>query len=558
MFEQSNENLSSEQATPLIDEQGEKNPSAQEVKAEEVRPAFEQAPKSFAWLIQSVVKSGIFVASGILVIALLGFAQKAGWISAGGGGGDHEQSVSVSSNTKYICPMICVPPSPLPGNCPTCGMKLVASSSNSGGEDGLSVEFSPATRRVANIQTAPVLLMGVERSIHTIGKIALDESRKATISSYVDGRIEKLFADYTGVDVSTGDHMVILYSPQLYGAQVEYLVSKESNMKNNLSSNGNILSLSLLENAKEKLKELGMTEEQIVQLEKRKKAETRLRICAPAGGTVIKKMRDEGDYVKEGTPIYQIADLSVVWLMLELFPEDAAQIRYGQNVEVSVQSLPTELFTGRVAFIDPVVSEKTRTVNVRVEMLNYDRRLRPGDYATATVKIPIASQGEVYDAEMAGKWISPRHPQIVRDQPGRCPLCEKDLVPTSDFGYIKNPSKDHVALVVPRDALLMAGDHTVVYVETEPGHFEIRPVTLGALTDKNAVILSGLKKGEQVATSGNFLIDSQMQLAGNPSLIDPTRAIEALAKRDRKQLGQMEQSEQNNIKKTAFAGSNKQ
>jgi Cu(I)/Ag(I) efflux system membrane fusion protein len=179
---------------------------------------------------------------------------------------------------------------------------------------------------------------------------------------------------------------------------------------------------------------------------------------------------------------------------------------------------------GRVAFIDPTVDPKTRTVGVRVELLN-DGRLRPGDYAEATITMPIGPQGKVFDADLAGKWISPMHPQIIRGEPGQCPICGMDLVPTARYGFANEPMPQPPSLYVPRRAVLLAGGNSVVYVESKPGTFEIRPVALGPILRDKIVILEGLKAGESVATAGNFLIDSQMQLAGKPSLIDPTRAI---------------------------------
>ena len=268
-----------------------------------------------------------------------------------------------------------------------------------------------------------------------------------------------------------------------------------------------------------------MTEDQIRELESSGKANSRQTIYAPVGGTVTEKLAVEGKYVKTGEPIYRIADLSTVWLQLELYPEDASRIRFGQLVESRVTSLPSRILKGRVAFIDPTVNQKRRTVGVRVEFLNEDGRLRPGDYADATISLPIGQQGEVYDAELAGKWISPMHPQIIRDAPGPCPICGMDLVSTSRYGYSTMPVEQPASLYVPRSALLMAGKNSVVYVESEPGRFEIRPVTLGPLLRERAIILDGLKEGERVATAGNFLIDSQMQLAGKPSLIDPAGAI---------------------------------
>src|SRR5690606_16682789 len=132
-------------------------------------------------------------------------------------------------------------------------------------------------------------------------------------------------------------------------------------------------------------------------------------IFSPQEGTVVEKLAVEGNYVKAGDPIYRIAGLSTVWLMLKLFPEDATRIRFGQRIEAFVQSLPGETLLGRVAFIDPTVDPATRTVGVRVELMNEDGRLRPGDYATAHITLPIGPQGEVYDADLAGKWISPMH-----------------------------------------------------------------------------------------------------------------------------------------------------
>jgi Cu(I)/Ag(I) efflux system membrane fusion protein len=268
-----------------------------------------------------------------------------------------------------------------------------------------------------------------------------------------------------------------------------------------------------------------MTDEQIEELEKEGKAQSRLTIYAPQGGTVVEKLAVEGNYVKAGDPIYRIAELSTVWLMLKLFPEDASRIRFGQRVTAVIQSLSGEELTGRVAFIDPVVNPDTRTVGVRVELTNEQGRLRPGDYAEARIDIPIGSQGDVFDADLAGKWISPMHPQIIRSEPGKCPICGMDLVPTSQYGFVDEPVAQPNSLHVPRSAVLLAGGNSVVYVETEPGRFELRPVKVGPILRDKIIILDGLKPGEAVATAGNFLIDSQMQLAGKPSLIDPTRAI---------------------------------
>lgn len=514
------------------------------------------------WLGKSLFHAGLLLVAFIGGIALIGVAQRTGWIRSSGmttALDDHDhmseavytcpmhpqirqtepgdcpicgmklvltansagaaKATASDGNDRYICPMMCTPPSSEPGRCPVCAMELVKATGGGGG-DGVSVTIEPAARRLIGIQTAKAELGAVSQTIRTIGSIDYDESKLATISAYVDGRLEKLYADYVGVPVNKNDDLALIYSPDLYSAQVEYLTANQGNGLKRLggaSSSFNGL-------AKQKLIELGLTEDQVSELQTRGEAESRIRIRSPIKGTVIGKYAVEGDYIDTGQKLYRIADLSTVWLMLDLYPDDAARIRFGQRVEAEVSSVPGDVFTGRVAFIDPTVNPTTRTVKVRVEMQNFDGALKPGDYATARVYVPAIRQDQIYDPALAGKYISPMHPQIIRDQPGDCPICGMDLIPTSTLGYAQQPLPAQQVVTVPREAVLMTGDNSVLYVETDPGRFEIRRVTVGPMTDDRAVILEGLSEGETVATRGNFLIDSQMQLAGNPSLLDPGRA----------------------------------
>ncbi len=473
------------------------------------------------------------MAAGTLLIVGLGLAQRIGWMSSGGGDSTAAQTAAADSNTRFICPMMCTPPQSEPGRCPVCAMELVPATT-SGGGDGLSIEVDPVARRVAGIQTVAVKAVPLLRTIRTIGEISYDEGTLTTISAYVDGRLDGLYADYTGVVVKRGDHLALLYSPEIYAAQVELLQSKQALAQTRTDTLPRIIrsQQQLHDGARQKLLELGMVETQLQELERSGKANFRIHLCAPTSGTVIAKLAEKGTYVKTGTPIYRLADLSIVWLMLELFPDDAAAVRYGQNVTAEVQSLPGKQFTGRVAFIDPVVNPKTRTVGVRVVFSNPKGMLRIGDYAKAQIEVAVTPGGEpldrVYDPALAGKWIGPRHPHVIHSASGPCPVCGMALVPASEFGFSNQPTQQEGSLVVPRNAVLMAGGHSVVYVENEPGRFEIRRVVLGPLCSDQAVILKGVKEGEQVAVKGNFLLDSQMQLAGNPSIIDPTRALAKL------------------------------
>jgi Cu(I)/Ag(I) efflux system membrane fusion protein len=399
-------------------------------------------------------------------------------------------------------------------------MELVEATGGGGG-DGISVTIESSARRLVGIRTAMSKMGEVNRTIRTIGSIDYDESQLSTISAYIDGRLEKMYANYAGVKVKEGDDLALIYSPQLYTAQTEFITSMNSDGK---IGRFQISGGDLNKMARENLTELGMTESQIEQLGKSGKPMSRIRIKSPQRGTVIEKSAVEGDYVKTGDKLYRVADLSSVWLMLDLFPDDASAVRFGQQVEAEIQSMPGEVFTGRVAFIDPTVNPKTRTVRVRVEIMNFDGKLRPGDYATARVTVPAIPMDQVYDPALANKFISPMHPQVIRDEPGKCPLCDMDLVPTSQLGFASEPLPMQQVVTVPRDAVLLAGENSVIYVETEPGRFEIRRVTVGPMNRQEAVIVEGLAAGETVATGGNFLIDSQMQLAGNPSLMDPKKA----------------------------------
>lgn len=473
-------------------------------------------------LVRRLLPAALVLGALVAGIALVGFAQRLGWV---GSAGESAGAEAPASGTIFTCPMHPQIRQPGAGRCPICGMELVPASTAATDLNEFAVRIEPAQRRLANIQTAPVEQGPLQDMLQTVGAIAVDESRQATIAAYIDGRLERLFADYTGVEISKGDHLAVIYSPQLYGAQVEYVEARRA-----VRTSGGLPAVrqaqeALAANTRQRLREFGMTDEQLAELEKTGEAQSRLTIYAPQGGTVVEKLAVEGSYVEAGDPIYRIAELSTVWLMLKLFPEDASRIRFGQRVEAVVQSLPGETLVGRVAFIDPTVEAATRTVGVRVELLNEDRRLRPGDYASARIAVPIGAQGQVYDADLAGKWISPMHPQIIRAEPGNCPICGMELVPTAQYGFADEPVPQPSSVYVPRSAVLLAGGNSVVYVEAEPGLFELRPVRIGPILGDTIVILEGLAPGEQVATAGNFLIDSQMQLAGKPSLIDPTARI---------------------------------
>lgn len=439
--------------------------------------------------------------------------------------------------------MMCTPALQRAGRCPVCAMELVPAAAAGGGgavpEDG-AVRIEAAARRVANIQTVPVRLSTGGRVVQAVGRLDYDEGTRRTLSARVDGRIEKLFADYTGVVVREGDCLALVYSPELYSAQVEYLLSlgqRATGLSGSGAGAGAAAGGGLLESSRRRLLALGMTEQQAEELESGGEASSRLQMVAPISGTVVEKLAVEGQYVREGEAVFQLADLSAVWLILELFPEEAAGVRFGQRVHVEVQSLPGRRIEGRVVFVAPRVTPETRTVGVRVVLPNEDGELRVGDYARAEIDpVVMGAGGLVYDAELAGSWISLRHPHMTSGGPGTCPICGEPLISGRELGFTDEAAEASGVLVIPRDALLLAGENSVVYVETEAGRFELRRVVAGRVSGGEVEIREGLSAGELVAVRGNFLIDSQMQLSGQPSLIDPQRVVSGVSSEQSKKI----------------------
>lgn len=487
-----------------------------------------QLENKHRWWLRMCLQPVLILLSITLGIAGLGWAQRMGWISVADLGGSSGSSL-LSEAVEYICPMMCTAPQKQPGRCPVCAMELVQAASGGEASGDESIRIDPAARRIANIKTVSVRSANLTRTIKAVGKLNYDEGSLRTIAAWVPGRLDKLYADYTGVFVNKGDHLALVYSPELYSGQVELLLARQAKDAKPRQGRSRVVfsDAEIYDSARERLLELGLTDEQIAEIERQGKASSRMHLCAPISGTVIEKRATEGEYVSEGQAIYKLADLSTVWLMLELFPEDAAAIRYGQESEATVQSLPGRKFSGRVAFINPHVDENTRTVGVRVVIPNPDGLLRVGDFANAEISVPIenlnVSTSQIYDPELASKWISPRHPHIVADAPGNCPVCGINLVPAARFGYSDQPLAASEVMSVPRSAVLTAGQHSVIYVEVSSGRFELRQLTLGPQLGDDVVVLDGLEPDERVAASGSFLIDSQMQLAGKPSLIDPDR-----------------------------------
>lgn len=433
---------------------------------------------------------------------------------------------------KYACSMFCIPPLDDPGQCPVCGMEMVVVEEGEGATDEETEEpevfLSAASRRIAQIAVAAVDRRFVEREIRLTGKIDFDETKTAVITARVPGRLDKMFVDYAGISVTKGDHLVELYSPELVNAQEELLQAARG-----IKEAGPIGIPALREAAegnlkatREKLLLWGLTPEQIEEIERRGTPSDHITIHATQSGVVIEKNAVEGMYVEMGMKIYTIADLSQVWAKLDAYETDLPWIRYGQTVEIETQAYPGEVFTGVISFVDPMVDDRMRSIKLRTNLPNPDGRLKPNMFVRATVRSRIASGGKLMEPSMAGKWICPMHPEIVREKSMPCPECGMQLKQAEELGFSALASPPAEApLVIPVSAPLLTGTRAIVYVEKpdQPGSFIGRQITLGPRAGDFYLVEQGLSEGDRVVVNGSFFVDSAMQILGRTSMMNVQR-----------------------------------
>ncbi len=415
-----------------------------------------------------------------------------------------------------------------PGKCPICFMDLipVADDEHSGHASATQISFSPDALKLMEVQTAPVERKFVEAQIRLVGKIDYNETKFEDVTAWVPGRIDRLYVDFTGTRVIGGDHMFYLYSPDLISAQAEFLQSLKAVEKINADSSALLRrsAQATLAAAQEKLKLLGLTDGQINDIKKSEKTTDHVTIYAPRDGIVIKKHVSEGAYVKTGTPIYTIADLSELWVILDAYESDMMWIRYGQEIEFSTEANPGQVFTGQITFISPTVDPKTRTIKLRVNVKNTKGKLKPEMFVRAVVRSKVAAGGFVADADIAGKWICPMHPSVIKNDQGICDICQMNLVKTNSLGYTEAVVPEQAPLVIPASAPLITGKRAIVYVrkeDTEKPTFEGREVILGPRAGDYYLIEEGLIEGENVVIKGNFKIDSALQIQAKPSMMNP-------------------------------------
>ncbi len=400
-------------------------------------------------------------------------------VRGGNNAGHTEHTAGAEEATTWTCSMHPQIQMPTPGQCPLCGMDLIPLVTSDSGSDGpRSLTLSAAAQAIAEIQTTAAVHRDVETSIRLVGKLEADESRIREIAAWVPGRIDRLYVDYTGVQVRKGQKLFGLYSPDLYSAQEELVQAIRASaelQRSGLSSTRQSASRNI-EASKEKLRLWGLTAEQIAAVESNGAPSEQVTIVAPISGTVLHKDALEGSYVKTGTHVYTIADLSVLWLKLDVYESDIAWVALGQDVRFTTDTYPGEQFEGTVSFIDPVLDPRSRSIKVRVDVKNSAGRLKPGMFTRAVVHAD------------------------VRGADGEQPL------------------------VIPKTAPLVTGKRAVVYVADieQPGQYHGREVVLGPQAGDYVVVREGLLAGEMVVSHGAFKIDSALQIVAKSSMMNPS------------------------------------
>ncbi len=376
----------------------------------------------------------------------------------------------------------------------------------------------------AAIRTAFVERSPAARTVPMVGMLEIDETRLEHTTAWTNGRVERQTVSITGETVVQGQILLELYSPELLRAHQELLEGAHAVALLDAEASEFMAgrARAKLESGREKLRQLGVAEDEIRALESESSARELFAIGSRQGGTVMQVLVRSGDHVKTGQLLYMVADLHELWLQLTAYESDLPWLRYGQTVHFEVESFPGRTFTGTIAFIHPMLDEQSRSVAVRVNVKNPDLELYPGMFARAVARAQIDAEGQVIAPDFAGKWICPMHPEIVADTPSSCPRCSMTLVSAEDLGY--SSSHDSLPpLLVPAGAVLTERDQGVVYLVSSDSlmtTFRGRRLLLGPRVGEHYVIYTGLEAGDEVVVEGAFKIDSELQIRGQPSLMN--------------------------------------
>lgn len=363
----------------------------------------------------------------------------------------------------YQCPMHPQIIQGHPGTCPLCGMDLVPMEGDlpgeaTGTEAQAVVTIDPERQQLIGLHTEKVTEGLVSGELRTLGRVAVDETRVRKVNLKVEGYVEKLFVDFIGKPVAKGQPLFSLYSPDFVSAQREYLLA----LRTQKALSGGSLQTSgsdLLESARRRLTLWDVPKEALDRLEQSGEVQKTITLRSPVAGTVTAKNVVEGARLTPADIPFEITDLSQVWVQADIYESELDRAKVGTHAELTIQAFPGKVFTGQVAFVDPVLDPKTRTVRARLAFANPKGDLKP---------------------EMFG--------EVVLRSPG------------------------HKGLLVPLDAVLDAGTTKVAFVALGDGKFEPRPVTTGTTVGESVEVRSGLKADEAVVVRANFLVDSESRL----------------------------------------------
>lgn len=381
-------------------------------------------------------------------------------------GHNHEETVN-AEETVYTCSMHPQIRQNEPGLCPICAMDLVPIITLHAEGDNIDpneIQMTESAIKLADIQTTIVKRGVPEKSVHLLGKVKADERNIAELTARFGGRIEKLFVNYTGQNVKKGQKLGTIYSPDLITAQKELLEAikyKESNP-------------SFYKASRKKLKLWDLTEAQIDIIENNSEPILYFDILSPISGTVTKRHVATGNYVKEGSALFEVIDLSRVWVMFDAYESDLPWIKLGDKIDFTIQALPGKTYSAKVTYIDPFIDAITRIAQVRIEIANKDKDFKLEMFANGILESNIT----------------------------------------------KNPDE----LLIPKSSILWTGKRAVVYVKVpdrEIPAFLYREIVLGPEAGNFYVVAGGLSEGEIIATNGVFKIDASAQLAGKPSMMNP-------------------------------------
>ena len=476
---------------------------------------------------------GLYVGVVVLVVAALvgGYLLRAWLVPKRPAQQQTAEPAAEKKPELWICAMNNNPhpyySSDKPGKCIYCPMDLIRADTDDGKSGPGELVMSERAKKLAGIRTSPVERRAVSVELSLSGKVRYDETKLSTITAWMPGRIDRLFVDYTGSTVRRGEHLAELYSPELVSTQEELIqaVKAVREMKSDGAGIVRETAQATVEAARKKLRLLGLKPEQIAAIEKRGSASDHVTITAPVGGTVVAKNVKRGDYVKVGSPLYTIADLSRVWVTLYAYEADLVWLgRGGQDVTFTTDAYPGQEFLGRIAFVAPVVDKTTRSVEVRATVPNPGERLMPEMLVNGVIRVRVTPDGLAVNRDLAGKWLCTMHPDVVKVGPGKCDMCKMDLVTAESAGYVSGEGRGK-PLVIPDTAPLLTGKRAIVYVEAPDAKkptYNGREVLLGPKAGRYYVVLDGLSEGERVVTEGNFAIDSDLQIKGKRSMMSPS------------------------------------